>query len=35
MVDVPTPVKVMPLQQNRYAPVMEFHNKMLAGLLSS
>jgi len=25
----------MPLQQNRYAPVKEFHSKMLLGLLSS
>ena len=35
MVDLPTPVKTVPLQQNRYWPVIEFHNRMMLGSLSS
>jgi hypothetical protein len=31
----PTPVKVIPLQQKRYWPLIEFHNRMMLGSLSS
>lgn len=32
---LPTPVKVVPPQQNRYCPVTEFHNSIVAGFESS
>jgi hypothetical protein len=35
MVALPMPVKVMPLQQKRYDPVIEFHSRIVPGLLSS
>ena len=35
MIDVPTPVYVVPLQQKRYCPVNEFHKRMMLGSLSS
>src|ERR1051325_11661727 len=32
---LPTPVNVVPLQQNRYCPVCEFHSSIVPGLESS
>ena len=32
---LPTPVKIVPRQQKRYAPVWEFHSSTIEGLLSS
>src|SRR6185436_17176321 len=35
MVALPTPENVVPLQQKRYCPVIEFHSRIMLGSLSS